>query len=281
MRHKKDEIELSDIEKEISILLAAIQSIKSMVNREVLMFSNDFNSMEIKPNTLSSSTLFSILLVDFISPPNNTFSKARSYLDALSQICQNPNFNHNNTLPALRNAVEEFDSWLSHEAHFENIWLPSINKELNLSMKREDLIYICGNISKHNQLRLDRVVGRILKILQKEEPNLKTAETFPVINDFYEWFHTDIFHYHLTKICEHLNNIIWGIQAYLMPEFNRSYTVKEAMSKKSGIEVYEYQYPKNVISTLGQFYYWELMNEIRAKPYINRFQTSKYLQGRY
>ena len=112
MSHKKDEIELSDIEKEISILLAAVQSIKSMVNREVLMFSNNFNSMEIKPQTLSGSTLFSILLVDFISPPNNTFSKAGSFLKALSQICQNPNFDHNNTLAPLRHAVEEFDLWL-------------------------------------------------------------------------------------------------------------------------------------------------------------------------
>lgn len=148
-------------------------------------------------------------------------------------------------------------------------------------MKREEFLYICGNISKHNHLRLSSVAKKILRILKKSTPDIGLENAFSTINEFYEWFYDGVFHYHLSKISELLNNIDWGIQNYLLYEFYRSYTVDPEKSRQLGIEYYFFKYPQNVDSDLGKIYYWELMNEIRDKPYIKKFEASKYLQGRY
>lgn len=48
-----------------------------------------------------------------------------------------------------------------------------------------------------------------------------------------------------------------------------------------GLDVYYFKYPSAVKSKLGKYYYWDLMNEIRAGMYLPKFSTCKYLQGRY
>lgn len=134
-----------------------------------------------------------------------------------------------------------------------------------------------------NPLRLSRTPKRIFDILQKSEPTLDIEDAFSVLEEFYEWFHRDVFYYHLTKISELLNNIGWGIQTYLSYEYSRSYTVDPEKTEKygMGLDFYYFQYPSAVQSKLGKYYYWDLMNEIRAGMYIPRFSTSKYLEGRY
>ena len=77
--------------------------------------------------------------------------------------------------------------------------------------------------------------------------------------------------FHLTKLSQMLNNIAWGIQDYLTPEYERSYTVDHERSKATNAIMYSFDYPPDVVSDLGRAYYWDLMNEIRDKPYIQRF----------
>lgn len=271
----------SDIEKEICILLSCRKSIKSMVNRAMLSFGEGEEGVTIRPSDFHNAELFNILLVDFISPVNSDFGPADSLYTALLQICEAPNFDHNNSIAELKGAVTAFSDWVNYEATFEKIWLPSIEKEMSITMKREEFLRICGDISKHNPLRLSRTSKRIFDILQKSEPALDIEDAFSVIEEFYEWFHRDVFYYHLTKISELLNNIGWGIQTYLAYEYSRSYTVDHEKSKKVGVDFYSFQYPSAVTSKLGKYYYWDLMNEVRAGMYIPRFSTYKYLQRRY
>lgn len=254
-----------------------------MVNRAMLCVGDSPEGATIRPNDSYNAELFNILLVDFISPVNSDFGQADSLCSALSQICNSPNFDHDNSLSELKEAVSALSDWMNHEAMFEKIWLPSIEKEMSITMKREEFIRICGDISKHNPLRLSRTSKRIFDILQKSEPTLDIEDAFSVLEEFYEWFHRDVFYYHLTKISELLNNIGWGIQTYLAGEFSRSYTVDPEKTEKygMGLDVYYFQYPRTVKSKLGKYYYWDLMNEIRAGMYIPRFSTCKYLQGRY
>ncbi len=280
-QNEPDGLSLSDIEKEISILLSVRRAIQSMVNRGLLTISDNQEDTTIRPNDYTHADLFSILLVDFISPTNSIFGTHLSYLDALEHICQNPHFNQVNSIEPLKMAVADFKSWLGYEATFDKIWLGSIDEELTLNMKREEFLRICGDISKHNVLRLSRTVERIFKILKRSQPNLQMSDAYKAMDDFYEWFHQDKFRYHLTKISELLNNISWGIQEYLGHEYNRSYTVDIEKSEVVRAVIYFFKIPETVTSDLGKFYYWDLMNEIRAKPYIPKFKTTTALEGRY
>lgn len=278
-----DEIKLSEVEKEISILLSARQMIKSMVNKSMLSIGGDAeNGLTIRPSTMEAAALFNSLLVDFISPIHPPFGNYRSHIDALKDICNNPHFNFNKSTGELRGAISSFDEWLSHEVTFEKVWLPSAsNEELQLKMSREDFLRICGDVSKHSTLRLYRTATRILSVLQRSNRDISLSDAFSGMEDFYNWFHNDVFHYHLTKICEMLNNIAWGVQTYLADEYRRSYTVDPKKSLNSQLTHYSFQYPSEVKTPLGKYYYWELMNEIRAKPYIAKFKAYKYAEGRY
>lgn len=276
-----DSVFLSDIEKEISILLSVRQAIQSMVNRGLLSISDDHENMTIRPNDYTHAKLFGILLVDFISPTNPIFGTHQSYLDALELICNNPHFNNTNSIQFLKEAVSEFKEWLSHDTVFDKIWLGSIEQELDLTMKREEFLRICGDISKHNILRLSRTVQRILRILRRSNPEIQIADAYKAIDDFYEWFQNDIFLYHLTKLSELLNNISWGIQDYLAYQYSLSYTIDPEKSRQLNAVFYFYKIPETVTSELGRFYFWDLMNEIRAQPYIPRFKAWSVLEKRY
>lgn len=278
----QETIILSDIEKESAILLSVLQLIKSMVNHSMLCIGEGEEGFTIRPNESHNAVLFNIFLVDFLSSiKSTTFGHFENHIAALKHISANPHFDNQNSIKHLIDTIETFDKWISYEATFEGLWLPSIGEHLSLKMKRSEFIIICGDISKHNQLRLSKTAERIFKIIKKTSPNLNLSDAITMIDDFYEWFHQDIFYYHLTKICELLNNIAWGIQNYLSPEFHRSYTINQKQSRIMHAEVYFYKIPKEVTNELGEYFYWGLMNEIRAKPIIKPFKTSRYLEGRH
>ena len=135
---------------------------------------------------------------------------------------------------------------------------------------------MCGNISKLNFLRLISVAEELKKILSRSGVSVELDEALLALDDFYQWFHTDILNYHASTIAEFLNNIRWGIYEYLQPEFKRSIVWESRDPPK-----YRYTYPKGVTSGLAQAYYWDIMNEVRSPPYVRRFQVTKWLKLRY
>lgn len=272
---------VNETEKEVALLLAALKLIKGMVNHSMLSLSGDNTELCVRPMTMETAELFNILLVDFISPLGTPYARDLTMLSGLSEICKAPHFNVDNSLRPLSAAVEELTVWFDYEATFDEIWLPSIDRELSLVMARKEFIYNCGNIAKHNTFRLTVVAKKLLAILQRSDPSTTLKDAYLAIEDFYRWFHEDIFLYHLSKLSQMLNNIAWGIQDYLMPAYARSYTIDEEASATMHAGMYLFDYPADITSELGRVYYWDLMNEIRAKPYIARFGVSKYLCDRY
>ena len=135
---------------------------------------------------------------------------------------------------------------------------------------------MCGNISKHNFLRLISVAEELREVLSRSGISVGLDEAMLTLDDFYRWFHDDILNYHASTIVEFLNNIRWGIYEYLQPEFQRSIVWESREPPK-----YHYIYPAGVTSTLAQSYYWDLMNEVRSLPYVRRFQVTKWLKLRY
>ena len=185
-------------------------------------------------------------------------------------------FDQNNSINSLSTYVDEFSTWLERAVVVEKVWLPSIDLEINLSIKRVEFIKICGNISKHNFSRLSGVAKELQIIFERNNATLDDDEALVIIDEFYEWFHDDIFSYHSSAIAEFLNNIRWGIYEYLQPEHQRSIVATDGHPIK-----YRYTYPDKVRKKFAQTCYWGLMNEIRSRPYMEKFQVTKYLKMRY
>jgi hypothetical protein len=266
----------SGTEREVIFLKAVKELIDEMVNYEIFDLNGFDPESQIMFHSITHQRFFNIILVDFLSRSDRkVIGEQQSYLGAIQSICQNPSFNEGNSIESLSCATDEFISWLEQEIKAE-IWLPSIETDTILSIKRIEFLKICGNISKHNFSRLSGVANDVVKILVRNDINVGLEEALLVLDEFYERFHTDILNYHSSTIAEFLNNIRWGIYEYLQPEFRRS-TVWESGSPL----MYTYTYPESIQSKFAKSCYWDLMNEVRSVPYMRRFRVTKWLKLRY
>jgi hypothetical protein len=262
---------LNPIEKEVLLLRSSLEAISFMVNNALLLFSTGEHGTEVRPNTFSDLPLFNIILTDFLSPPEDyLYSGQDSYLTALQVVGNGPSFNDQGSINELKESVSAFLDWLNQPVQHEKVWLPSINQELSITMKRVEYLKICGNLAKHHLPTTQAL--KIFKILVDNGAKLEKSDSFLVLDEFYEWFHTDKLAYHLSTICEHLNTIRWGIHDYLRPQFQKSYV--------PGEWPYSYNVPETMASNFSQACYWDLMNKIRSEPYIPRFKAPHCLKLR-
>lgn len=247
-----------------------------MVNFEVLDLAGNDPDSQISFKSITHQKFFSIILVDFLSKTDERVGVRKpSFLGAMKSICTSPCFNVNNSIAALSKAVHEFSEWLEQEIEAD-VWLPSISLDTILKLSRLDFLKICGNTSKHSFLRSGHTAKSLQNILKKSGEPIELEDSFLILGDLYEKFHTDIFNYHGSTLAEFLNNIRWGIYEYLQPEFCRSIVRVSVEPPK-----YRYTYPEKVKAGIAKECYWELMNEVRKEPYMRRFEVNKWLKMRY
>lgn len=256
---------MTTIEEEVILLKAVKELIDTMVSRELLdMFESDLG-WEVKFRTHIRMKFFVAVLVDFLSCTDKKASiKKTSYVGGLRAICAKPSFASDNSVTLLDDATKSLAHWLEtgieHEA-----WFPSLNKKPQLSLRRIDFLKMCGNISKHNFLRLVTVAEELRDHLDAAGVTVTTNEALVALADFYDQFES-ILRYHVSTIAELLNNLRWGIFHYLRPEFERS-----IVWKNGDPPIYGFTYPSGVNARLAKECYWELMNEVREEPTMPRF----------
>ena len=278
----EDELNLTPLEKEVITLKAVLDMINDMVNWAIMSFSfNDPNS-SVTLNTRTHKAFFNILLVDFLSPPDEFFNRGNNYIGRLGEICKEPlmgELTAKQDNRFLKDAVDVFATWLSQTVVVERRWFPSINLEVDLRIRRQAFITMCGNISKHNFTQQTRQATKLLNILKASGQSFSREQCLIALEDFQAQFSDDIFIYHASTIAEFLNNIRWGIFFYASAE--RARCVTDRYDEKTNMNRYEYNYPTAVASDLGKNYYRGLMNDVGRQPYIQLFEVSKYLKTRY
>jgi hypothetical protein len=269
-------IKFSGIDQEVIILKAVIELINSMVNFEILSVEGDDPDSNVAFKSSTHQRFFNIILVDFLSCTDKKGPiKPTSYLGGLREIVNNPYFDENNSVHNLKVATQEFKDWLEQEVEI-GVWLPSIDTDTRLNIKRLDLLKMTGDISRHNYLRAVGVAEDLQEILLKSGITIDIDEALLALAEFYERFHTDIFSYHASTVAELLNNIRWGIYDYLQPEFNKS-IVREGGNSL----MYRYTCPEEIQSEFARTCYWELMNEVSSKSYMRKFKVTRWLKLRY
>lgn len=266
--------QLTSLERESMMLFFARNAIEQMLNTGMDYREEEPGQFSVWPNDESTVELINIRLIDFLSPINHQgVESVPSLLAEMLRIAQQPSFDAKN-IEYLQDAAFVMKDWIEQLVTFEDIWLPSINSNVTLEITRIEFLYICGNIGKHHPFRLNAVVRKLLDIFKRTNPSSTTDQAFLALEEFYQWFHQNIFYYHLTRICELLNNLNWGIQWYLEP------TYCDVYKRRDEIE-FEYIYPPAIDNQLVRYYFWKLMNTVRAKPKVQPFVTWKYLKVRY
>jgi hypothetical protein len=266
---------MHNLEKNIIVLNACSSLINDMVNRSLFTVCGEKDSLiaydeeiQILPHTEIHQKFFNILLVEFLSGlskealglekiPQN--QKDIGYLYYLKNISYDSIFDAKD-YTGLQKTVRDFLNWLDKKCTVKKVWLPSINTKLNLSIPRWQFIKICGDISKHGFIRLDKRVSDIVSVLKNNSIEVSKNQAYLVLPEFYEWFHNDIFNYHINTIVEFLNNINWAIYRYIRPIREDNYFVDTIAN----------QVAKSMCYDLKSF-----------KPYMPKFKTSVYLKKRY
>lgn len=269
---------------EVIVLKSVWDSIDEMVNYNIFQKFDRIENTQLSFKTDVHQRLFNILLGDFVSapnpwpfglskPPKDTPVSCRNIMFHLQRIADKPLLN-----PAggelISGPLGIFQEWLEKECVVENVWLPSIELKADVRVKRIAFIKICGNIAKHNFARLVYCVDDMREILNASGGNVTQDEAFLALNEFYQWFHDDIFAYHSSAIAEFLNDIRWGIYFYLKPEFARAFVRKDSIA-------YRYEYPVTSQHPIGKTMFWNLMNDVRSAPYMPRFEVTRFLKMRY
>jgi hypothetical protein len=284
---------MNEIEQECIILNSAWEMIDGMVNWAMFVKHDRTEPTNLMFQTGGHAQLFNVLLGDFLSQlhsfkgqpvplglraaPNNARPSDLTFLFYLKQVCDDPKLGSD--VAALREFTDNFANWLEGEILVRGVNLPDIDVVADIRVSRYRYIKICGDIAKHNLGRLAGNVRHIRDLLTASGNPVSEQETYLAVQNFFEWFHRDIFIYHSSVIAEFLNNIRWSIFGYVQREYSRSYHVEEILS--GGLVKYGYHYPTACSEPIARAMYWQLMNRVRATPWLHRFVVSDSFKRRY
>jgi len=278
---------INKTEAEVCGLLALWQLIDTAFNYEIFEIENTQN-IAITPKNDTSLKYFNIILNDILSLQNN--KSARQPYDISMPRPSNGNKSNYTHLFYIFNTTEspalgtergklyraalELSSWLDACVTFPNVYFGSIPLECEITVQRIDYIKICGNICKHNFLRLQSDSNKINNLLA---PSIKNGSkiTITPIDEWFDYFHSNIISYQSHILCYLLNNIAHGIYEYLKDEYKKSY---ESTGNKGE---YRFNIPAQIESEYVKELYWRLMNLVRRGPIVGAREIEEIWRKRY
>ncbi len=264
-------------EREAIGLCICLEAVNDITNRALLTL-RDVSAHPGEAEVLFQShvhrDLFLIRLLDFVkeSGSKQLTGITGSCLAVLKEACTTRRFDENGSVTDLRNAIETLESWLSFKKPI-TLWLPTLDINAAVDVSRLDFLNIIGNHSKHNLSRLTGVSSEVAKILNDHGYSVPVEQIPLALDDFREHLAGNYFVYYSTWLSELLNNVRWGLQTYLGPTFARSYK-----AGPDGSLAYSYEYPHDILEDVPRQWFWRLMNNVRARPYLKRFIGAHYLK---
>ena len=284
---------MNEVEQECIILNSVWEMIDGMVNWAMFVQHDRTEPTNMMFETSQHCRLFNILLGDFLSPlqgfkgrpipfglnraPSDARPSDLTFLYYLRQVCAKPSFAPDAS--NLRARTEELAIWLEGDFVATRVNLHAIDVVADIRISRYRYIKICGDIAKHNLARLATNVGHIRAVLAASGHEVGEQQAYLAVENFFEWFHGNIFIYHSSQIAELMNNIRWAIFDYLRPEFARSWHLTEKATPD--FPIYAYRVPDACTEPVAHAMYWDVMNRVRAKPLVHRFIVSESFKQRY
>lgn len=231
---------------------------------------------EVKPKDYLEKRLFSIILLEMISPLDNSLfkGKQKTALEYLIEIGQSPKIGGKRGSKRIEKVASSFLQWLEKE--FDYDFDSTVGKRVHVKFTRKDVLYFCGNQNKHFGFKLGAVVRRITDIYSKSGISISGIESLKLLEDVQTWLYDDVFAYHFTKIFEYIAELNNAIEGYLAPVYRKRF-------KDIDGTLYRYSMPRKIKSEFGKSQYYELLNKVRSGH--NRQQvkvkTLDWLEKRY
>lgn len=269
--------EFNDIEKEICLLLASTQIFDRIVNHSTLYITINNGVGTILPKNMEALNYFFAHTVDFFSAAGNILNSNRnrkSCFDLLLEMGINSKL-CNCKLENLCVSLNLLKEWYHEEVIYKDFYFASFNLEVDLKIKRSDVIYICANLSKHNFTNVDACRKRLKNILLKN--NFKRIDELTdirnlivTISDFYDYFVDEgaYIDRYLYCLAYYFNRIRLDIKDCLRPIYHKNL---EYIGSNEGINEYKYKKIEG-ISDFGFGLFWDLMNWVRSRNTCERFE---------
>jgi len=264
-------------EREAIGLCICLEAVGNIANHSLLML-RDVSAYpgeaEVMFQTSVHRDLFLIRILDFAKENGNKqlTGVTGSCLAILKEACTTKSFDVNGSVADLTRSIEALESWLSYKKAI-TLWLPTLDINATINVSRLEFLNISGNHSKHNLSRLTGVSRDVAKILSDHGYSVPEEQIPLALDDFREHLAENYFVYYSTWLSELLNNVRWGLQAYLKSTFAYSY--------RAGLEgslTYSYEYPAEIQGDIPRQWFWRLMNNVRAEPYLKQFVGARYLK---
>lgn len=277
MADSKKSPDYTQAEREVIGLCISLEAVDNMANHALLELrdiSKYPGEVEVRFHTSVHQELFIIHLLDFVREKGDRELTGVSgpCLKVLQSACDTRYFDRNGRVGLLAKSVEELHNYINFKMPIK-LRLPTLDIEGTIKMSRLDLIFISGNHFKHNLSRLTRLCKNIHTTLDGQGHNVPSEEILLALNDFREHLQYNYFIYYATYLAELLNNIRWGLQAYLEPVFSRCCTKDNSDDLTS-----RYRYPKDIIHKVPRMWFWRLMNNIKTGPRLKQFSGAHYLK---
>lgn len=281
-------MKFSSIEQEAIILNAVVGMVDDMVNQAIFCsLGEKRHDTNLLPQTSESLRLFGTLLRDFLSPvtargksplpfglpkpPEGSRAVDHTSLFYLQRVCDAPLIGDD--IAQLSRIVTAFSDWLEDYAEVERVWLANISIELDLRIKRIDFIRMCGDIGKHNFLRLGGQAKRLQTILAQNGVTIDESQAYSALPDCWDWFHTHLLAFHASNIAEFLNNIRYAIRLYVIPIAKTRYRVTRKIDDYS--DLYTFERPVEITNDFAWGQYFELLQSSLRKPNFPPFSVSR------
>jgi hypothetical protein len=277
---KKKMINLSPLEKELLLLLSSVQIFDSIVNHEILSINVDENKIAtIRPKSYTAMKYFFIYSLDFFSTATDllNYQENKNYLELLKELPQYSALLKNSA--SMLGNITELERWINKELIYENFYFSTFNYEVDLKVKRLDVLKINANFSKHNWTRLNACRKDLKNILLKNDliknntDLIEDRNLFYTIDNFCDFFIGDnqMIDKYLYCLAYHFNNIRLSIKYSLMPVY---YDSIEYFYEKDGIRRYRFK-RQNDMSEFEYYLFFDLMNWVGSKSIFEKFDIMK------
>lgn len=270
---------MNDEEKEILILNSVLDAASDLMSALLITAYKNAQGFvtEVKPKDYLEKRLFSIILLEMISPLDNTLfkGKQKTALEYLIEIGQSPMLGGKRGGKRIAKVASNFLQWLDKEFNYE--FDSTVGKRVHVKFTRKEVIYFCGNQNKHFGFRLGAVVRKMTDIYTKSGISVSSGiEPLKLLEDVQTWLYDDVFAYHFTKICEYIAAVDAAIMEYLAPVYRKRF-------KNIGGTFYRYVLPRKIKSEFSKNQYYELLNKFRNKNAIEqmKFKTQDWLEKKY
>lgn len=148
---------------------------------------------------------------------------------------------------ALSNALSKLEEWVEKEVVIK-FWCPEVDKEIEFSIENKSLISFGANTTKHNLLRLSKLISKLERLCGNAGYEFSPQELSAVLSAMSEEVNSRL-QYHASHLVEMLGDIFFSLNSLIKERFELNPTNR----------VNEMTMPKGITSEIFKDMYGTVM----------------------